>query len=64
MQIVGRLPGGWSHVPQAVRLISLLLTNLILHIMPPKILGAVWMRLKWDGEYENGGLSVEFTRAD
>ena len=31
---------------------------------PPKVLGAVWMRLKWDGDYEGGGLAVEFTRAD
>jgi hypothetical protein len=31
---------------------------------PPKVLGAVWMRLKWEGDYEGGGLAVEFTRAD
>jgi hypothetical protein len=35
MQMVGRLPGGWSHVPHAVRLISLLLTNFTRHMMPP-----------------------------
>jgi len=33
--MVGRLPGGWSHVPHAVRLISLDFTNLMRHMMPP-----------------------------
>jgi hypothetical protein len=31
---------------------------------PPKVLGAVWMRLKWEGDYDGGGIAVEFMRAD